>query len=101
MAQSLEYQKEHINDTRVPMIMTSIIAWFIIAYVAVALRFISRRISRTALKGDDWCILGSLVSLAQLCQSIHLLIFKGFHHHILCAYTSIDTPRLRETRDID
>ena len=64
MALSLEYQEEHITDTKAPMIMTSIIAWFVIAYTAVTLRFISRRLSRTVLKGDDWCILGSLVSPA-------------------------------------
>ena len=62
MAASLQYQKEHISDSKVPMIMASAIAWFVITYTAVAMRFISRRLSRTILKWDDWCILISLVS---------------------------------------
>ena len=62
IAAGIEYQKEHIQDSRVTMIMASVIAWFIIPYVAVALRFTSRRISRTVLKWDDWCILLSLVN---------------------------------------
>ncbi len=49
----IQYELEHINDNR-PL--------DVIAFVAVALRFVARRASKAPLLANDWCIVVSLVS---------------------------------------
>ena len=100
MAASLQYQKEHISDTKVPMIMASVIAWFVIAYTAVAMRLISRRLSRTLLKWDDWCILSSLVSIPSLTTYWTITeSFEDIHHYIRCSRTGVGQGRIWKTCD--
>ena len=55
------YQYDHVNESRASELVTSQIACLIIAVVAVVLRFISRRMLKTALKADDWMIVAALV----------------------------------------
>ena len=55
------YMKEHINDTKVPGILASNIVCLCIAFSAVSLRFISRRLVRAEFKIDDWMIVLALV----------------------------------------
>lgn len=56
-----QYQLDHINESRVSDIVLSHIACLVIAFVAIALRFVSRRMSKTAIKSDDWMIVAALV----------------------------------------
>lgn len=48
-----QYQLDHINDSRVKEILSSQIACFALATIAVVLRFLSRRASKTAIKADN------------------------------------------------
>jgi len=65
-----QYQLDHINESRLQDIVSSHIACLVIAVVAIALRFISRRISKTAIKADDWMIVAALVSGKAICPNI-------------------------------
>ena len=57
----IQYQLDHISDTKVPGMISSFVISLTTAYIAVCLRLISRRISKTKLQADDWCIILSLV----------------------------------------
>lgn len=59
---SLAYQKAHIGDDKRANIIAGNVVGILVAYIAVYLRFLSRRLARTPVKGDDILILGSLVS---------------------------------------
>ena len=56
-----QYQLDHINDSRVKDVLSSQIACFALATIAVILRFVSRRVSKIAIKADDWMIVVALV----------------------------------------
>ena len=62
MSASVEYQIAHENQTRVPALVASGAICLSAAYASVILRFTSRRLSRTAIKADDWAIVLGLVS---------------------------------------
>lgn len=55
------YQKEHINESRVPTLLGSGITCLGLAVIAVVLRFISRRLGRIKYEYDDWLIIPGLV----------------------------------------
>ena len=62
MSANVEYQLAHKNQTRVPALIASGAICLSAAYASVILRFTSRRLSRTAIKADDWAIVLGLVS---------------------------------------
>lgn len=55
------YQLAHVHESRVYDIVSSHIACLVIAVIAIVLRFVSRRMSKTAIKADDWMIVVALV----------------------------------------
>lgn len=61
-AANIRYQEAHLGDSRVPEIVTSIVICLPLAFMAVALRFLSRRIGKIPIKADDWWIVIGLVS---------------------------------------
>ena len=56
-----QYEKAHINDSHVASLVATTTITLVIAYSAVLLRLVSRRISHTRLGWDDWTIIVSLV----------------------------------------
>ena len=60
-AAEIAYQTAHSSDDRRPTVIVPNIVCPIAAYVAVLLRFESRRIARTKLRADDWWIVAGLV----------------------------------------
>lgn len=56
-----DYQLLHIHDSRVPEIVVSLAVCLPAAYIAVILRFISRRIGKVQLKADDWWLVAGLI----------------------------------------
>ena len=62
MSDSPSYQLAHINDSRITMLITSGAICLPAAYMAVALRFISRKLVRARVEADDLLILLALVS---------------------------------------
>lgn len=64
-ASAVAYQKAHIGDNKTAEIIAPTIISLIIAYAAVFLRYKSRRLARTTLQIDDWCIGVGLVGQPQ------------------------------------
>lgn len=58
----LQYERNHIDDTHVPQMIVAFVVSLFLAYSAILLRLISRRLSRTQLGWDDRIIVLSLVS---------------------------------------
>ena len=59
---SAQYQHDHINDTQVPALNTVTYVCLPMAFIAVILRVLSRRISKVPLNADDWWIFVGFVS---------------------------------------
>ena len=51
-----QWQLEHINDSKAGDILASLVVGFVLAYLAVTLRFVARRMKRTPYHIDDWLI---------------------------------------------
>ena len=60
----LQYQRDHIEDTRVPGLIASNVVCLVIATTAVALRFLCRQMGRIKYEYDDWLILAALVLIS-------------------------------------
>lgn len=56
------YQLAHIDESRVSDIVVSHIICLVIATVAIVMRFVSRKLNKTAIQADDWMIVAALVS---------------------------------------
>ena len=59
--EEIKYQKLHIKDDRSNDVIIGCVVCILFAYAAVALRFLSRRLSRTDIKADDVTIVLALV----------------------------------------
>lgn len=59
--QSLQYQEKHKNENKGPEIVVSLAIMLAVAYIAVGLRFTSRRMVRVKLSYDDWVMVIGLV----------------------------------------
>ena len=56
-----EYQLAHVGQNRAGLMMGLMYGGLLLDFVAVALRFASRRISKTRLQADDWIMVTSWV----------------------------------------
>ena len=77
----IQYQKAHIHENKAPDIIASHVICFVLACIAVTLRFIARRIKKAPIKADDWFIVVALVSKADSKCPLE-------HHHTL-HYSSV------------
>lgn len=59
--QEIEYEMLHERDDRGSNLIEAYAICLALAYVAVFLRFLSRRKSRNALWADDWMVVVALV----------------------------------------
>jgi hypothetical protein len=57
----LLYEQQHITDDRSAPVIAANVACVTLAFIAVCLRFISRRMSKIAYKADDWLSISALV----------------------------------------
>ncbi len=73
----IQHQKEHIHENRSPDIIASHKICFVLACIAVILRFISRRVGKNPIKADDWLIVAALVSQAQLSTTASVMILRS------------------------
>lgn len=68
----IQYELENTHDNRAPNIIVSYTVCLSLAFIAVALRFVARRVSKASLRADDWWIVISLVySLQEMLHFIH------------------------------
>ena len=58
----IQYQLAHRNENRVADIITANTIMLVAAYIAVGLRFMSRRLMHATLDADDWMMVVGLVS---------------------------------------
>ena len=66
-ATEIAYQEDHLGDDKRATVIAPNVIFTVAAIVAVVLRFESRRIAKTDIRADDWCIVGGLVHRA--CRS--------------------------------
>jgi len=59
--QEIGYELVHAGDKRTPSLITAYVVCLSLAYIAVTLRFVSRRKSKNALMADDWMLVVALV----------------------------------------
>jgi len=78
----IQYQKDHINDTNAPAVLTACIICFTLAVIAVFLRVLSRRMAAASLGKDDYMIFTALVS-------VHLLANHGGREKASSAYQNV------------
>ena len=80
-----QYQVEHINDSRVNASYGSMSITMALACIGVLLRFISRRLGKSAYKADDWVMVAGLVVFAGYITTIILCVavYGGARHLIL------------------
>ena len=72
-ATEVQYEREHIRQDQVPRIVASYATCLSLAYIAVVLRFIARRISRAPLQADDLTISIALVRSSFTVQSFRIV----------------------------
>ena len=63
-AAEIQYQLDHIKDDKSVQMVSSQICGMVIAFVAVALRLVSRRFGRVPIQADDFMIVVALVRIA-------------------------------------
>ena len=63
-AAEIQYQLYHINDDKSAQMVSSQICGMVIAFVAVALRLVSRRVGRVSILADDYMVVVALVRIA-------------------------------------
>ena len=69
--QEILYEMEHIGDNKGPSLIAAYAVCISLAYVAVFLRFISRRIGKNALLADDWMVVVALVRHSAIEEAVH------------------------------
>ena len=67
-----EYQLAHVGQSRAGLMKALMYGGGALGFVAVLMRFISRKISKTRLQADDWTIV-----TARVCEA-----FSGFHFSV-------------------
>ena len=60
----VQYQQEHIHEDKAANIIAACGICITAAYLAVILRFVSRRLSKTSLQSDDYTIVIALVRIS-------------------------------------
>ena len=61
-AGDVQYQRAHVNESRVSNLIVSAAICLPLAFLAVILRVVARRLGKIPFKADDWCIVVALVS---------------------------------------
>ena len=82
-ASAIQYQEEHINETKKPNLIAASAICLSAAYVAVALRFVARRIARNALGADDYTIVVALFFTSVFVASVCVCVHYGLGRHLI------------------
>ena len=80
---NIAYQRSHSHENRSKELIAACVVCLTAAYLAVPLRFLSRRLGKTALKADDYTIVIALVrnqtALVPCGESLTLCHFQALH----------------------
>ena len=80
----IQYQLLHIHEDRSKDIVNSNAICMVIAIVAVALRFVSRRLCKVAILADDIVCLAALVSLPPISSLWQDMLPIGVLEEMVC-----------------
>lgn len=80
--QEIAYQEAHITDDKSGAIIAASAACYAIGIIAVALRFLSRRISKIRYEWDDWLVVAGLVR-PHLPSILHIVYSSGQNLRII------------------
>lgn len=62
-AAEVQYMEMHIGDNRKASLIVVSAICLTVAFLAVAMRFLSRRLLRAEYKADDWFVIAGLVQI--------------------------------------
>ncbi|MCJ1351247.1 MAG: hypothetical protein MMC33_001230 [Icmadophila ericetorum] len=82
-ASEIAYQESHIGDNAKLAIVVPTAVMIAAAYAAVLLRFVSRRLSRTALKADDWSVVTGLVLTTFVVMVYYVSLGNAMGRHFI------------------
>ena len=74
--QEIAYQVAHITDDKAGSIIAANVVCYTVGIIAVALRFLSRRISKIRYEWDDWLCVAGLVR-SPLPSILHIFCPSG------------------------
>ncbi|KAL9056008.1 MAG: hypothetical protein Q9162_003187 [Coniocarpon cinnabarinum] len=77
----MAFQQEHAGDTRVPDMMVAFVFSLAVTHIAIALRFLARRVKQQPYKWDDWIILISAAVTSAYIGVMMGLTRLGYGHH--------------------
>lgn len=77
------YQEEHIGDNKKPSLIIASAICLSAAYIAVFLRFVSRRVARNALGADDYTILVALFFTSIFVIVVLIGVHYGLGRHLI------------------
>lgn len=98
-AAEIAYMEAHINDTRVPDIIACTSICGIASIVFIALRLISRRISKAGIETSDWLILFAWLNFAVFDVCFAMSVKYGGGRHIILV-TDINNARMLQVINI-
>ncbi|MCJ1327868.1 hypothetical protein MMC10_004543 [Thelotrema lepadinum] len=82
----ISYEKAHITDDRTGQVTAANVVCCIVAILAVALRFLSRKYANAHLGADDWLLVASLVLYLAFVILVSLqTALWGFGRHVILA----------------
>ena len=67
-----EYQLAHVNDNKRGTLAATYIVCVPVLFLAVVMRFVSRRIGRIEYRADDWTMVVGLVSISSCWPTVSL-----------------------------
>ena len=82
-ASAIQYQEQHIADNKKPNLIAASVICLSAAYVAVVLRFISRRVARNILEADDYTIVVGLFFTSVFVAMVLVDVHYGLGRHLI------------------
>ena len=103
-ASDIQYQEEHINDTKQPNLIASSVICLTAAYIAVALRLVARRSARLALAADDYVIILALFFTTAFVAMVLVDVRYGLGKHLILvtdgtSFSKVSGPLFPERRN--
>lgn len=80
---AISYQEQHIHDNKKPDLIAASAICLSAAYIAVALRFVSRRRARNALGADDYAVVLALFFTSVFVVMVLVNVHYGLGRHLI------------------
>lgn len=80
---AIRYQEEHIQENKKPNLIAASVICLSVAYIAVLLRFASRRAARTVLEADDYTIVLGLFFTSVFVAMVLVDMHYGLGRHLI------------------